>query len=121
GISIDQLNLAAVTPVSDAPVITTSGGTTVYVENAAPVAVDSSLTLSDANSTTLASATVSISDNFQSDWDLLSFTNDGSTMGNITASYDAATGVLSLSSAGATATLAQWQAALRAISYVNTS
>src|SRR5690606_1300669 len=63
----------------------------------------------------------SISDNFQSDWDLLSFTNDGSTMGNITASYDAATGVLSLSSAGATATLAQWQAALRAISYVNTS
>ena len=33
----------------------------------------------------------------------------------ITASYNSATGVLSLSSAGATATLAQWQAALRAV------
>jgi hypothetical protein len=41
-------------------------------------------------------------------------------MGNITGAYDAATGVLTLSSAGATATLAQWQAALASVTYDNT-
>ena len=42
-------------------------------------------------------------------------------MGNITSSFNATTGVLSLSSAGNTATAAQWQAALRAVAYANTS
>src|SRR5207244_1162579 len=51
----------------------------------------------------------------------LSFTNDGVTMGNIAASFDSGAGVLSLSSAGATATLAQWQSALQAVSYANGS
>src|SRR5262249_18506436 len=41
------------------------------------------------------------------------------TFGNIAASY--AGGVLSLTSAGATATVAQWQAALDAVTYNNTS
>jgi len=41
--------------------------------------------------------------------------------GNITAGYDPATGILSLTSAGATATLAQWQAALDSVTYNNTS
>ncbi len=42
-------------------------------------------------------------------------------MGNISASYNSGTGVLTLTSAGATATLAQWQAALRAVTYANSS
>lgn len=42
-------------------------------------------------------------------------------MGNVAASYDASTGVLALTSSGATATVAQWQAALRAITYTNTA
>src|SRR5690242_21034835 len=52
--------------------------------------------------------------------DVLSFTNNNAaTYGNITASYS--NGVLSLASAGNTATLAQWQAALDAVTYSSTS
>src|ERR1019366_6501399 len=44
-----------------------------------------------------------------------------STYGNIAASYSAGTGLLTLTSAGATATTAQWQAALDAVTYNNSS
>ena len=112
-----------VSAIADAPVVATSGGTTAFTEadggGSTPVAVDPGLTLSDVDSATLASATVTISGNFQSGQDLLAFANDGSTMGNIAASYNAATGVLTLTSSGATATLAEWQAALRAVTYGN--
>src|SRR5690606_30301795 len=67
----------------------------------------------------LASATVVITGNFQSGQDVLAFVNDGSTMGNIDGSYNA--GTLTLTSPGTTATLAQWQEALRAVTYSNTS
>jgi hypothetical protein len=110
-----------VTAVNDAPVATASGGTTGFTENAAPVPVDGALTVSDADSPTLAAATVSIGAGFQAGEDALGFVADPATMGNIAGSYDPATGVLSLSSSGASATLAQWQAALRAVTYVNTS
>ncbi len=73
------------------------------------------------DNTTLASATVSITGNFATGQDILSFTNNPGTMGNITGSYNATTGVMTLSSAGNTATLAQWQAALRAVQYSNSS
>ncbi|TDR77895.1 DUF4347 domain-containing protein [Paludibacterium purpuratum] len=103
------------------PIATTSGGSTAFTagDNTAstPVAVDSGITVSDLDNTTLASATVSITGNFHSGEDVLAFTNNGSTMGNITASYNSGTGVLTLTSSGATATLAQWQAALRAVTY----
>ena len=42
-------------------------------------------------------------------------------MGNIAGSYNSSTGVMTLTSSGSTATLAQWQAALRAVAYSNTS
>ena len=73
------------------------------------------------DSSTLASATVSISGNFRSGEDPLSFTNDGGTMGNIRSSYAADTGILTLISPGATATLSEWSHALRAVSYSNAS
>src|SRR5205823_4048423 len=75
----------------------------------------------DADNTTLASATVAITGNFQPAEDVLAFINDGATMGNIVASYNSGTGVLTLTSAGATATVAQWQAALHAVTYDDTS
>ena len=53
--------------------------------------------------------------------DTLAFTNVPATMGNIAGSYNAATGVMTLTSAGGTATTAQWQAALRAVTYANSS
>ncbi|WP_043217053.1 hypothetical protein, partial [Burkholderia gladioli] len=76
-----------------------------------PIAVDNGITLSDLDNGTLASAKVQIGTGFQPGEDVLLFVNDGATMGNITASYDAAHGTLTLSSVGASATLAQWQAA----------
>ena len=118
-------NGITVSGANAAPVATTSGGSTAFVEGAnvvsTPVAVDSGITLSDADNTTLASATVAITGNFQSGEDLLALTSNPASMGNITASYDSATGVLTLSSAAASATLAQWQAALRAATYTNSS
>ena len=86
-----------------------------------PVAIDTGIALSDADNATLASATVQIGAGFVASEDLLGFNNDGLTMGNIAAPYDAAHGTLTLTSAGGTATLAQWQAALRAVTYTNTA
>ncbi|SEK79385.1 DUF4347 domain-containing protein, partial [Paraburkholderia caballeronis] len=115
-----------VTATDQTPVI--SGGSTgsaAFVAGddvaSTPVAVDAGLTLSDADNTTLASATVQIGSGFHAGEDLLAFTNDGATMGNIAASYDASTGTLTLTSAGASATLAQWQTALRSVTYTDTA
>ena len=108
------------------PVVTTSGGSTSFTAGdnvtSTPVAVDPSLTVSDPGSSTLASATASITGNLRSSEDVLAFTNAGATTdGNVQASYNSGTGVLTLDSAGATATLAQWQAALRAVTYTDTA
>ncbi|OAI01770.1 hypothetical protein A1353_00690 [Methylomonas methanica] len=102
------------------PTLSGGGGTTAATEQVA-VAVVPGLTVADADSATLVSATVSLTGGFQSAEDLLGFTNDGSTMGNISAAYNSGSGVLTLTSAGATATLAQWQAALRAVTYTDGS
>jgi Ca2+-binding RTX toxin-like protein len=106
--------------VDDAPTLGGAGGTTAFTEGAA-VAVASGLTVADADNATLTSASVSVTGGFHAGQDVLAFVNDGSTMGNVAASYNAMTGVLALSSSGGTATLAQWQAALRAVTYNNSS
>ena len=80
--------------------------------------IEPALALSGGTST-LASATISIVRNFHPDQDGLAFRNDGASMGNIAASYSPATGVLTLTSAGATANLTQWQAALWSVIYTN--
>ena len=124
GADTTSLSIAATVTVvatDDPSTVSTSGGTTAFTEGAGAVAIDSGLTLSDPDSASLTSATVSITDNFMSGQDVLAFVNNGSTMGNITGSYNAATGVLTLTSAGGSATLAQWQAALRSVTYSNTS
>jgi len=106
-------------PAGDtAPVVTDVAGTTPWVEASGtgsntPVVVDSGLTVSDVDNATLASATVSISNGFVSGEDVLAFTNNPATMGNIAGSYNASTGLLTLTSAGSTATLAQSQSPLR--------
>ncbi|WP_080940066.1 Ig-like domain-containing protein [Chromobacterium violaceum] len=115
-----------VTQTDQTPIATASGGSTAFTAGdnttSTPVAVDGGITLSDLDNTTLASATASITGNFHSGEDSLSFTNTSAvTYGNIVASYNSGTGVLSLSSSGATATLAQWQAALRAVKYTDSA
>uniref|UniRef100_E1T926 DUF4347 domain-containing protein n=1 Tax=Burkholderia sp. (strain CCGE1003) TaxID=640512 RepID=E1T926_BURSG len=105
--------------------VTTDSGSASFVagDNTAstPVAVDSGITVTDTGTGTLGSVTVAITGSFASGEDVLAFTNDGSTMGNIVASYNASTGVLTLSSSGSSATLAQWQSALRSVTYTDTA
>ncbi len=129
GVDSAVLSLAStvnVVAVNDAPILTTTGGSAAFSagDNApsTPVVVDAALTLSDVDNTTMSSATVRIAGNFRSGEDQLIFINSNTTLyGNITASYNAATGVMTLSSAGATASVAQWQAALRTVRYTDTA
>ena len=109
-----------ITVATDAlPVLTLSQTTLNFTENATATPLDAGLTISDSDNPTFASAVVRINSGYAGAEDVLAFTNVPATMGDIAGSYSA--GVLSLSSAGQTATLAEWQAALRSITYVNTS
>ena len=70
--------------------------------------IDAGLTVTDADNTNLASATVSITANFVTGEDVLGFTNQN----GITGSFNAATGVLTLTGS---ATVANYQTALRSV------
>jgi hypothetical protein len=97
------------TTLNLAPVVTTTGGTTTFIIGGGPVAIDNGLTVTDADNTTLASAIVRITSGFQNGQDVLQFNNtNATTFGNI-GTNATATGTLPLSSAGNTATVAQWQ------------
>ncbi|MFG1422255.1 Ig-like domain-containing protein [Roseixanthobacter liquoris] len=90
-----------------------------YEEQAGPVSVFADLELSDGDSASLASATIVFA-NFKASEDTLAMTASAN-IGNIASSFDANTGTLTLTSGGASATLAEWQAALRSIAFENTS
>jgi Ca2+-binding RTX toxin-like protein len=107
-----------ITATNDVPVLAVAGNIT-YTENDPATAIAAGITVSDLDNATLASATITIT-NFVAGQDVLAFTNDGLTMGNIAIDTNVG-GVLTLTSAGATATTAEWQAALRAVTYENTS
>ena len=96
----------AVTAVNDAPVVATTGSALAYTENGAATAVDSGLTVSDADNANLSSATVTISSGFATTEDTLAFTNQS----GITGSWNSGAGVLTLMGS---ATVAQYQTALR--------
>jgi hypothetical protein len=102
-----------VTPVNDAPVVTATG-TLAYTEDQGPAAIASALTVSDVDTTTLSSASVVISANYVNGEDVLAFSNTA----NITGSFDAATGTMTLTG---TDTVANYQAALRTVTYTDTS
>jgi hypothetical protein len=109
------------TAVNDAPLLSNSG-TLAYTENDAPKAIHTSITVSDVDSAGLSTATVTITTGLATNQDFLSFTNTGAAaMGDISGTYSSGTGVMNLSSASGTATAAQWQAALRAVTYNNSS
>jgi VCBS repeat-containing protein len=102
----------AVTPAQDAPVVT-AGATLTYTENQAAAVIDSTLTVSDVDDTQLTGASVSIAAGLTAG-DVLAFVNQS----GISGSYDATTGVLTLTG---TATLAQYRDALRSVTYASTS
>jgi hypothetical protein len=105
----------AVVPVGDAPVVTTSAGVTPFVEDGGPVAVDPSATLGDIDSATISGATVRLAGApLQTPEGTLALPGGGSILGV----YDARAGTLALTG---TASVADYQAALRQVTYDNTS
>ena len=103
----------AVVAVNDAPVLT-AGAAVAYTEGDPPLIADATLTVSDVDNATLAGASVQISTNFNGMQDVLAFTPTGA----ISGSYAAASGTLTLSGSD---TIANYQAALRSVTYRNTS
>ena len=103
-----------VTAANDPPAVAMTVAALVYEEGQGARAVDAGLTVADLDSPTLASARMTIAANFVAAQDALAFAPQG----GITGSYNAATGVLTLSGS---ATVAQYQAALRSVTYRNSS
>ena len=98
------------------PVLSSVAATDSFTEGGAAITLSPSLTISDTNSTTLASATVSITDGtFSGDDDVLSATTTGT---SISASYDSATETLTLTG---TDSLADYQTVLDSVVFSSTS
>ena len=106
---ISNTGTSTVTEVHVAPTLTASG-TVTFIGGGSAVTLDPTLTVADVDSGgVLTGATISIGTGHAAA-DALNFTNAN----GITGSYNAATGVLTLSG---TATIAQYQTALESISY----
>ena len=102
----------SVTPVNDPASINLSGTTSVYVEQAPGLAIFNTSTISDPDSLTLAGALVKITSSPGTD--LLTFVNQA----GITGVWDGAARSLTLTG---TATIAQYQDAVRSILFSNSS
>ncbi|MCA9061894.1 MAG: DUF2341 domain-containing protein [Planctomycetaceae bacterium] len=100
--------------VSGAPVISMASAVGTYVENDAPLQLDSLLVVTDPDSTQLTSATVWIQKGFVSSEDRLTFT----AVAGISGSYDATSGVLVLTG---NASVGSYQTVLRSVAYYSTS
>ncbi len=101
-------------PATAAPVVTTTVAALAYTENGGAVLLDPGVTVTDADSANLASATVTMTTNYANGQDTLAFVNQN----GITGTWTPGTGVLALTG---TATKALYQAALRSVTYTNTS
>ncbi len=101
-----------ITPVNHAPQLGGAGNTAGYTEQAAPVALDSGLTVSD-DGLNLTGATVKISAGFVAG-DTLNFANQN----GISGSYNAATHILTLSG---TSSVGHYEAALRSVTFSSAS
>ncbi|WP_445372870.1 putative Ig domain-containing protein [Methylomonas sp. HW2-6] len=105
----------SVANVNDAPVLSAIEATTLsYTENGNATVITATLALNDADNANLTGATVQITGNYASGQDVLAFSDQN----GITGSWNATTGTLTLSG---TATVAQYQTALRSVTYQNTS
>jgi trimeric autotransporter adhesin len=103
---------ALIAAANDVPIIT-PGASVAYTENAAAVTLASALTVTDADSTNLTGATVTISNGLHTG-DSLNFVD----MNGIVGSYSTSTGVLTLT--GST-TKANYEAALRTVTFSSTN
>lgn len=103
------------TPVNTPPTLT-AGATLNYTEDQVATAIDTTITVADPDSPNLASASATISANFAAGQDALACATPACTAGGIVVGGTA--GALTLTGS---APLATYQAALRAVTYVNTS
>ena len=104
-----------VLPVNDDPVASGIEGTALsYTENDGAVAVTSTIAFSDVDDTNIESAVVDISSGYNSSEDTLLFTNQN----GISGSYNPVAGRWTLTGS---ATLANYETAIRSITYTNTS
>jgi len=111
----DEIRDIVFNPVNDAPLLSNiEAQPASYIENETPILISSTLAVSDLDNTTLASASVVVSNNYSATEDILSFADQA----GITGSYNATTGEMTLTG---TASLANYQTALRSITYHSTS
>jgi len=104
-----------INPINDTPTLASVEPTSLfYTENDPATPVTSTLTLSDLDDTTMQSATVSITQNFLASEDSLNFIDQPGISGN----YDSGIGILTLTGP---ASLADFEAALRSVTYANSS
>ena len=112
--SNNQTRTIDVVAVNDAPVLASAETSALsFTEGGSATAITSALTVSDSDDTNIESATVQITSNLDSSEDVLAFT----TQNGITGSFTSSTGLLTLSGS---ATLADYQTALRSVTYQNT-
>jgi hypothetical protein len=105
-----------VTPVYDAPhVTTTSGDAGPFAEDGSAVTIDGGVAVSDADSSQLAGATVKLTTDYDEATDTLQYT----TVNGITGSFVASTGTLTLT--GTNKTVAEYEQALRTVEFDSTS
>jgi hypothetical protein len=103
-----------VTCVGDAPVVTTSPGSTTFTPGSGPVVVDPNVTVADLDSANLASATVVITSPADGAAEALAATTANTP---ITATYNTPSRTLTLAGA---APIAQYQQVLRSVTYATT-
>jgi hypothetical protein len=108
----ESLNVA-VTPINDPPVVTLSVANVAYTEAAGPVVLDNGIVISDIDNTELQDAFIRISGGYVQGQDTLIYS--GTTL---TPTFDEGNGRLRLNGV---ATLADYQQALREVSYNNLS
>ena len=101
-----------IVPVNDSPVVSGTSAILIYNEAAGGVVLDDMLEISDVDNTTLTSATIRITNNFHPEEDVLAFVDQNGITGNFSDSILALTG---------TASIADYQTALRSVTYENTS
>ncbi|MEM7259662.1 MAG: hypothetical protein AAF404_19990, partial [Pseudomonadota bacterium] len=102
-------------PVNDAPTLLSVETSSIdFTENSAPAQVSNTIIIADADDTDFEQAVIQISSNYHAGEDLLQFTDTS----NISSSWDAVTGTLTLSG---TDSVINYQAALRSVFYSNSS
>jgi hypothetical protein len=114
GLAVADVSLTNLDDENQPPAIVPSTGTLNYTEDDGPRTIDPLLTASDRAGAMWHSATITFTAGYAPGQDLLA----ASPAGPITAVWDAGSGTLTLAGA---ATLAQYQAALRSITYANPS